>query len=647
MHVFNLVLVLLAAVIVSHLVTEFLPWLSITLTQIILGVIIALIPFGSRIEFEPELFFVLFISPLVFNSTMNMDKKTIRNMRNPIMLAAIGLVFVTVFAVGSFTHLLIPAIPLVAAFAMAASIAPTDVVVVEAVAKRVALPEKIMGILSGESIINDATGIVCFQFAIIAAETGSVDLTKGLLFFLGLSIGGLLVGVLLTILKYLLLRWFRSLYSEGASLDIAIGIITPFIIYLVAEGLGVSGILAVFSAGMIHSLYRDDMNPELLRVHNAQKSVWSMLTYILDGLVFVILGTQLPMIIRIETINDSILTLWEAAAGVILVTVLLIVTRALWWVVTVRSKTYSEPDAPIGKFKASMIFSLAGARGEVPLAIVLSIPLLLSNGDPFPERELIILMVSSVIVISLLVTNLILPLLVKKTAGSAVGGPEDNTRIEILQNVIAQLRETGSTDDLLATEIVIQHYDSRINQHLREMHMANMSGDKPAVKRRILFWEKDVVLRMVEDGTIGKESAKHYMEVVDHLMAVSGKERNPFKLINWIFRQIFQLVYWRAPKNTDEESAGAGNAGASASAGYADADAGNTAAKTTGVHALRGVPGSNGDYIKNQVIRVAAKGFHIERVVIQQMLTDGRCSWETAKEMQANITMLEAQLHME
>ena len=131
MEIFNLILILLAAVISSNLVNHFLPALSVPIVQIGLGVLIAYVPFAKSFEMEPELFFVLFLSPLVFNSTMNLDKKAMRDMRGPIFLSAIGLVIVTVFITGFITHRLLPSVPLAAAFAMAAALGPTDVVAVQ------------------------------------------------------------------------------------------------------------------------------------------------------------------------------------------------------------------------------------------------------------------------------------------------------------------------------------------------------------------------------------------------------------------------------------------------------------------------------------------------------------------------------------
>jgi CPA1 family monovalent cation:H+ antiporter len=620
MSIFNFVLILIAVVILSNLINHFLPMLSVPIVQVILGVIFSLIfiPLDTGFILEPEVFFVLFIAPLIFNSTMTANKKTLNEMRNPILLAAVGLVFVTVFIVGFFTHWLIPSIPLAAAFALAAALGPTDVVAVEAMEKRVRFPRKIISILSGESIINDATGIVCFQFAIIAAATGSINLMHGLGFFLMLSVGGLVVGVALTFVKYMLVRWLRSLYIESITLHISIGIITPFIIYMAAEWAGVSGILAVFSSGMVHSLYRDKFNPETINLEKAQKNIWDLLAFHLDGLVFVILGTQLPRILRLYshgTYNTSPL---EIAGSVAVITLAVFVIRFIWWVITVRRKTYDDPENPITKTKSGLIFSMAGARGEVPLAIVLSIPLLLPDGRVFPERELIILVVSCVIILSLLITNFILPLLVESRDDTKQKVQENIARIEILKTVTAFLKRTETAENIAATEIVRRNYFARISQHLNEGRRHRVRHN---LRSDILFWEKDVVLRMAENEQISKAAAEHYIETVDMMLEKKSRERNILGLLVSMAQHFIYFFTWKEPK-------------------HPDANIMQSRASLSELNMLN-------ESEQESVIDIAEKSFHMERSLIRHMAADGRISEKTAKEMQANITMLEAQLAAE
>jgi len=621
MFVFNFVLILLAAVLLSNLISHFLPSLSVPIVQIILGVLITLIPFGAfgvEFDLEPELFFVLFLSPLVFHSTMTADKKTMQQMINPILLAAIVLVFITIAVVGYFTSLIIPAIPLAAAFALAAALGPTDVVAVEAVAQRTILPHKIVSILSGESIINDATGIVCFQFALIAVATGSFNLFHGLARFLILAAGGVAAGLILSLLKYLLVRWLRSLNITTVSLHIALTIMTPFIIYIIAEWVGVSGILAVFASGIVHSLYRDKLNPETIKLEYAQNSAWELVSFSLDGLVFIILGTQLPHIIDVDIRQLRAHGIWHIVAGILLITTVMLATRFVWWVLTVRRKVYDDPDNPIDKVRAGLIFSVAGARGTVPLASVMSIPLLLPDGAAFPDRDLIILVASGVIVASLLLTNFILPLLVDNERDSSQEETEQAACAEILHTVVERLKGEMTHENLAATEIVLRNYQARLNHYHSDGSRARGLHEKLRLRYGILLWEKDVILRMAEMGQIDQDAANHYIDSVENLIGEVDKDSTPVQLAARTIHLFLPSSYRRAAKKKPSIKLAAS------------------------LHQKGKVGGEERQ--AETLFSVASRGLHMERILIQQMYDAQRISWKTAKDMQANITMVEAQL---
>ncbi|MCL2880417.1 MAG: sodium:proton antiporter, partial [Treponema sp.] len=390
MTIFEFILIMLAAVLLSNLVNRFIPAFSPPLVQIVLGVVIALIhygAFGYAFVLNPELFFVLFIAPLIFHESYTSDKRTLWKLKGPIFGAAVALVVITVIAAGYFTNFLVPSIPLAAAFALIGALGPTDAIAVDAVAKRIAAPEKIMGIVSGESIINDASGIVCFQLGIAAMMTGSFSAKQAAFQFVLIGLGGLVTGIVLTGIKYVIVRKIRQLGIENVTLHILIEVLTPFIIYMIADGISVSGILAVFAAGISHSFMREKFNPETAKLNIARDSVWDFLTFTLNGLVFVMLGTQLPDILK--TIGNGSYPISGAriAVDILLITLAIAVLRFAWWLVTVKKKTYQEPSNPTGAVKAGIIFSLSGARGTVTLASIMSIPLLLTNGEAFPERN--------------------------------------------------------------------------------------------------------------------------------------------------------------------------------------------------------------------------------------------------------------------
>ncbi|MBN7773545.1 Na+/H+ antiporter [Clostridium aminobutyricum] len=666
MLIFEYILILLVAVLLSNLINRFIPALSVPIIQIVLGILIALIPFGAfgfEFELEPELFFVLFLSPLVFHSSMTADKKALWEMKKPILGAAVALVFITVIVEGYFIYTLIPAIPLAAAFALSASLAPTDVVAVNAVSKRVSIPGKLMGILSGESIINDATGLVCFQLALTAAATGSFSIANAVGRFLLLGIGGIIIGLLMTWLKYAFVRWLRLLGMENSTLHILIGVMTPFIIYMGAEALHVSGILAAFSAGIAHSFMRDRFNPDKVSLNIAHESVWSVLSFSFDGLVFVMLGTQLPGILKTIGSGEYAIDGWQTAGCILLITLCTMLIRFVWCTFAVQKQTYQEEGKSIGRMKAGIIFSLSGARGTVTLASIMSIPLLLSDGNAFPQRGLMILLASGVIVVSLLITNFILPLFTGKKKDATRNEEEQTAYLEILQTVVARLKGEATDETRMATELVTRNYYSR-GLTLDKALCLNGKAEEAekALRRDILMWEKENTEQLLNEEIIDKRTADRYLTMLETRISSATKEKHSisYSLI-WIFKHMlwFKIIKDEGTrKNTllkMTKSNGQFVLEKLKALKTADADPAldRLISEYEMITNLRdnrmAQDEEKGDKASREelILKITARGFGIERELIQQMFEAGRISWETAKELRSNMAMLEAQLQIE
>ena len=659
MIIFEFVLIMLAAVLLSNLINRMVPTLSAPLVQIALGVIISLIPFGAfgfEFELEPELFFVLFLAPLVFHESYTTDKKTLWDMKKPILGAAVVLVFITVIAVGYFTSFLIPAIPLAAAFALIGALGPTDDVAVDAVAKRVAVPRKIMGILRGESIINDASGIISFQFAIIAMTTGGFSLGEASLRFLLVGLGGLIAGVVMTQVKYLIVKGLRSLGMGNVTLHILIEVLTPFIIYMVAEALSVSGILAVFAAGITHSFMRDKFNPETVKLNIARDSVWDFLSFTLDGLVFVMLGTHLPGILK--TIGNGAFSIngLQIASCIFLLTFIFCVLRFLWWIILVRKKTYFETDDPVSVAKAALIFSLAGARGTVTLASVMAIPLLLDNGTIFPERDLIILLASGVIVLSMLITNFILPLIVTRKSDETRSAEEQLACSEIIQGVISRLKSEVTEENSFATDVIIRGYTKR-NMSVRGVGMLHIeTSNENELRAKIFEWEKENTKALLESESVNKAAAEHFLGVLDERTRNTVK-KGFLKRLGWALKHLLKLHHKKGvkPGRGDFEAIIISNTQYVLEKLNEIKTPQNTNAveKLIGEFELMSVlsrgrnhvrSGNLGSMDNSAVHAIAARGFSIERELIQEMYEANRISRETAKALRADIITLEAQL---
>ena len=653
MPVFEYILILLAAICLSNVVNRFIPVVSVPIVQIALGAAITMLPLGFQLELDPQLFFVLFVAPLIFYISMMSDKKTTWKQRKPILNMGILLVFATVILMGYLVNFLIPSIPLAAAFAMIAALGPTDDVAVASVGKRVNVPPKIMNILQGESIVNDASGIVSFQFALAAMLTGSFSLMQATGRFFVVALGGVAVGLLLSWLKYLLVRWVRSLGMENVTLHLLLALLTPFVVYLVAEAFQVSGILAVFAAGIAHSFNRDKFNPETVTYKSASESVWSMLAFTLEGLVFVILGTQLPKILSSINQHAYSITSWKIIGYILLITLLFLLFRFIWSIFTIKKKTYEDVEHPISRFRAGIIFSLSGARGAVTLACVMSIPVIMSDGSAFPERDLIILIAGGVIVISLLITSFILPLCVEKNV-IVDKYSENEAYFEILQNVIIELKKQITSENEVVTSIIIANYHSRAIQLQRKQNNRFLDRKEERNLRLLVYeWEKENIAEILKRGETDEFTAHQYLGIIDSFIHKSLKKKFVFRknMLRFFHRNyrmlkkkeqielrtnMFELMLTntrfileklRQMTLTEDNPA------------IQKIIMDYELKLSMFQRRLR-----HSELDKEMIAAVVSDAFQTERDGIQNMLEVGRISRETAKEMRHNIALLEVQL---
>ncbi|MGL4683807.1 MAG: Na+/H+ antiporter, partial [Hafnia alvei] len=298
MEIFFTILILILVVSLSGVVTRMLPFqIPLPLMQIAIGALLAWPHFGLHVDFDPELFLVLFIPPLLFADGWKTPTREFLHHGREILGLALVLVLITVVGVGYFLHILLPEVPLVAAFALAAVLSPTDAVALGGIVGKGRIPKTIMGVLEGEALMNDASGLVALKFA-IAVAMGTMVFTVGgaTLEFLKVAIGGLLAGVAVTWLYSKSLRLMSRWAGDDPATQIVFLMLLPFASYLIAEHVGVSGILAAVAAGMTISQSGVIRNAPLTMRLRAN-SVWAMLEFVFNGMVFIMLGLQLPGIL--------------------------------------------------------------------------------------------------------------------------------------------------------------------------------------------------------------------------------------------------------------------------------------------------------------------------------------------------------------
>jgi CPA1 family monovalent cation:H+ antiporter len=411
------VLILLMLVSVSRLIGRVIP-LPLPLVQIAAGALLAWPTLGLHVALDPELFLFLFLPPLLFSDGWRMPKRDLWRLRGPILTLAVGLVLFTVVGAGYFIHWLLPTIPLPVAFALAAVLSPTDAVAVSAIS-RDRLPTPLMHMLQGEALMNDASGLVTFKFALVAAVTGVFSLANASLTFVLVACGGLAIGVGLSWLVGRLRVWMIARGWDDPATHVVFMLLLPFAAYVLAEQLGASGILSAVAAGMMQSWL--DLLPRQTSTRLLNRSVWSLLEFAFNGLIFLLLGLQLPDIIKAVASHETSLwpTLFYRCLDVLAIFLVLLVLRFVWvqsiWRLSGLLRRWRGKGelTLVPTARSCWLLTVGGVRGAVTLAGVMSVPLLVSAGVEFPERDLLIFIAAGVILLSLIAACIALPLLLR------------------------------------------------------------------------------------------------------------------------------------------------------------------------------------------------------------------------------------------
>src|SRR5215471_11617483 len=323
MSLIEITLVLLLAIAVVGAIGKRVP-VPLPLLQVAAGIGLSYLPGFRSLHFPPEIFFLLFIPPLLFADGWLIPKRDLLGALRPVLLLAFGLVLMTVIAVGYLVHWLVPALPLAAAFALGAVISPTDAVAVAAITNRLAVPARVSTILGGESLINDASGLIAFKFAVVAVVTGAFSWSEAAFDFFLLSGGGFVLGLAIAWTAGQLRHGLVRLCAGDPTIQTIISVLTPYAAYFAAEALGLGSILAVVAAGLYAGV-NDPRNVDApTRAHAWE--VWTMLEYVFNGLVFVLLGVQLHSVIAAIRHADA----FGLAGLALAVSAAVIALRLLW-----------------------------------------------------------------------------------------------------------------------------------------------------------------------------------------------------------------------------------------------------------------------------------------------------------------------------
>ena len=530
MEIFETLLIFVALVIVSSFVHTFIPKVPLAFIQIFLGMILYLTPIPVEFNFDSELFMVTLIAPLLFVEGVNVSRVHLRKYIKPVMMMALGLVITTVIGVGLFIHWIWPELPIGAVFAIAAILCPTDAVAVQAITNGKVLPKGSMTILEGESLLNDAAGIISFKIAVGVLITGTFSIFDAIQQFLIASIGGAIVGLLIgmALVRFRLTLMRRGI--ENINMFTFIQLLTPFVTYLIAELFHASGIIAAVVAGLVHGFERDRIAQTRTQLQMSYNHTWSILGYVLNGFVFSILGFLVPEVI-VKIIKTEPHNLLFLIVITLLVALAVYLFRFVWVYVLYPyfylsvspfQKMISKNDedkVTESKPKRSLyalIMTLCGVHGTISLAIALTLPYLLANHETFAYRNDLLFIASGMVILSLIIAQVILPLVTPDSPKVKIGNMSfKEARIYILEHVIDYLNQKSTFETSYRYGNVIKDYHDKLT-FLKTVEKEDENSKELERLQKIAFnVETKTLEKLVDDGEITESVLENYMRYAE------------------------------------------------------------------------------------------------------------------------------------
>jgi CPA1 family monovalent cation:H+ antiporter len=480
------------------------------------GGLLGFVPRLPQPQFDPQFTLVLVLPPILYQAALLTSWREFKANIRPIGLLAIGLVIATTLAVGATLKLLIPDIPWAAAFVLGAIVSPPDAVAATAILSRLSIPRQVVTVLEGESLVNDATGLVIYKFAVAAVLTGVFSLWQASLELVGVAVGGIAIGFLMGQFFVIVHK-----YLGDAFIEVLTTLAVPYVAYIVAESLHVSGVLAVVAAGIVRGRYAPEIVSAEMRI--IARSVWNLLVFVLNSLVFILIGWQLSAIVgRLTDYTVAQLFFYGT-----FVSAVAIVVRFLW----IYPATYlplvfkaARGQAVIAPAEGEVfIMSWCGMRGIVSLAAALALPQALEDGNSFPERDLIIFLTFVVIAVTLVIQGLSLkPLIRRLQVGRDWSIQEEQQRakmalgkaaIAAIDSVVAQ---DGISNDL--AERIRAEFAEQITLSVPNGLVLRHSGadDAKRLRAAAVKAERHELIRLWRENQISDEVLHKIEEDLDY-----------------------------------------------------------------------------------------------------------------------------------
>jgi len=516
-HSVQIVLLLLLAMMVAIAGLARRLNISYPIVLVVAGLLVSFVPRVPRFPLSPDVVFLVFLPPLIFSAAWQASWREFRENLLSISMLAIGLVAFTVVVVAVFASRFIPELDWRAGFLLGAVVSPTDAIAASSIARRLGLPRRVVDILEGESLVNDATGLLALEFGVEMLRGGPVPTVgAGLLRLLWLFGGGMLVGIAIGALVSWVERWI-----DDGPVEIAITILVPYAVYLASEQVRASGVIAVLACGLYMARKSTSFFSAETRLQ--ARAVWDALIFLLNGIVFLLIGLQLPYVMAgIRGYSHFALLRY----GVIF-SLLLIVARIAWmypgaWVSQkIRGHFRRRVEAPA---KAGEIFIVGwtGMRGVISLAAAGSLPFVMDGGKPFAARSMILFLTFCVILVTLVVQGLTLPAVIRLlgVGGQRVDCEEGETRKIILQAAIDRLRAPveGGDDLQHAYEDLLHEYEHRLEALRGCDDPQSQEHEEPAIRRAAavaLQVEREALIDLRDHDRISEETLRLLQHELD------------------------------------------------------------------------------------------------------------------------------------
>ncbi|MCX7307179.1 MAG: Na+/H+ antiporter [Afipia sp.] len=499
---------------------------------LLVGIVLAFTPGFPRIEMKPEGVLLLVLPPLIYSAGVSMSWREFKSNLRPIALLAIGCVIFTTCAVAAAAHWVL-GLPWGVGFVLGAIVSPPDVVAPLAIARRLKLPHRILVILEGEGLANDATALILYRFAVLAVSTGTFSIVSAVDTFIGILIGEIIFGIAVGWLSLRLRQW-----AHDPRVEISLSLLTPYLAFWVPEHFGGSGVIATVVAG----LYVSWNGPLLISANTRLQGIffWDFVIWLIEGVLFLMIGFQMRLLME----KSKAVPVNEILTAIALTSIIVIVARFIWvfpgtYLTRYFSKRIAARD-PVPSWRAVVIIGFTGIRGVVSLAVALALPLTLPNGQEFPHRDLILFVSFGVIIVTLVGIGLTLPILVKLLGLSHHGHAEEKhereaeiaARRQIIQagrKHLDKLIESRKLSDSLAGFLMARH-ETRVRaipDPPKEGGQHTPATQGATIIKEIITAERQELHKLLRDGKITDETRRRLERNLDLEEAViNNSEKN-------------------------------------------------------------------------------------------------------------------------